>query len=198
MTAEQIALSTHPLYGAIIKEMDNSDSGSGFDASTGVLTLKFTTATSIEAGKPYIVKWEDTSGSVSDPEFTHVTISSTTPTGVASNDGKVTFLGTYSPTLLPKDVTTNLYMGAGSTLYYPNVENFYIRSFRAYFQLTPGTAVKGFVMEFDNDYADGIGTIQNSNFKIQNEEEPIYNLAGQRLQKMQKGINIVNGKKVLK
>ena len=167
-------------------------------AGDGVLTLKFTTANSIEAGKPYIVKWENTSGSVSDPEFTHVTISSTTPTGVASNDGKVTFLGTYSPTLLPKAVTTNLYMGAGSTLYYPNVENFYIRSFRAYFQLTPGTAVKGFVMEFDNDDADGIGTIQNSNFKNQNEEEPIYNLAGQRLQKMQKGINIVNGKKVLK
>lgn len=29
-------------------------------------------------------------------------------------------------------------------------------------------------------------------------EGPIYNLAGQRLQKMQKGINIVNGKKILK
>lgn len=33
---------------------------------------------------------------------------------------------------------------------------------------------------------------------IKNEESSIYNLAGQRIQKMQKGINIVNGKKVLK
>ena len=28
-------------------------------------------------------------------------------------------------------------------------------------------------------------------------DKNIYNLAGQRLQKMQKGINIVNGKKIL-
>ena len=28
-------------------------------------------------------------------------------------------------------------------------------------------------------------------------EGAVYNLAGQRLQKMQKGINIVNGKKIL-
>ena len=42
----------------------------------------------------------------------------------------------------------------------------------------------------------GIESIQNSKFKIQN-EDAIYNLAGQRLSKMQKGINIVNGKKIL-
>ncbi|MCR5850812.1 MAG: hypothetical protein K6G92_08895 [Bacteroidaceae bacterium] len=35
-------------------------------------------------------------------------------------------------------------------------------------------------------------------FIIHNDNEAIYNLAGQRLQKMQRGINIVNGKKVLK
>lgn len=40
----------------------------------------------------------------------------------------------------------------------------------------------------------GIGVIQDSRFKIQNE---IFNLAGQRLNKQQKGINIVKGKKVL-
>ena len=34
-------------------------------------------------------------------------------------------------------------------------------------------------------------TIHNSQFTI------IYNLAGQHLSKMQKGINIINGKKVL-
>ena len=33
---------------------------------------------------------------------------------------------------------------------------------------------------------------------MKKEESSIYNLAGQRIQKMQKGINIVNGKKVLK
>ena len=40
----------------------------------------------------------------------------------------------------------------------------------------------------------GIVSIQNSKFKVQNE---IYNLSGQRLQKMQRGINIVGGKKII-
>ena len=43
---------------------------------------------------------------------------------------------------------------------------------------------------------DGIETIQNSKFKIQN-DEPVYNLAGQRLAKPQRGLNIIGGKKVL-
>ena len=42
----------------------------------------------------------------------------------------------------------------------------------------------------------GIESIQNAKFKIQN-EDAIYNLAGQRLNKMHKGINISGGKKVL-
>lgn len=42
------------------------------------------------------------------------------------------------------------------------------------------------------DFLDGISTIR----KTEKEEGAIYNLAGQRLQKMQKGINIIGGKKV--
>ena len=53
-------------------------------------------------------------------------------------------------------------------------------------------SVKAFVFDFGGD-ADGIQTLSDSPLKGEN----IYNLAGQRLQKMQKGINIVNGKKVL-
>ena len=58
-----------------------------------------------------------------------------------------------------------------------------------------GSLVREFFL-FEDD-ATGIESIQNSKFKIQN-EDAIYNLTGQRIQKMQKGINIVNGKKVLK
>lgn len=54
--------------------------------------------------------------------------------------------------------------------------------------------VKGFALSFD-DLFDGIQTIENG--KLTMENAPIYNLAGQRLQKLQKGVNIVNGKKVL-
>ncbi|MBR4131029.1 MAG: hypothetical protein IKU02_08955 [Bacteroidaceae bacterium] len=53
--------------------------------------------------------------------------------------------------------------------------------------------VKGYIALPDDD-ATGIENL-NANVNL---NENIYNLAGQRLQKMQKGINIVNGKKILK
>ena len=66
---------------------------------------------------------------------------------------------------------------------------------KAYLDTTaPANAgVKGFVFDFDD------ATSINEELRMKNEESEaaIYNLAGQRLSKMQKGINIVNGKKVL-
>jgi hypothetical protein len=47
------------------------------------------------------------------------------------------------------------------------------------------------------DLDDEATSIQNSKFKIQNEGVSIFNLSGQRLSKPIKGINIINGKKVL-
>lgn len=46
--------------------------------------------------------------------------------------------------------------------------------------------------------ATGIVEVKSEELKVNNSERSIYNLAGQRLERMQKGINIVNGKKILK
>ena len=54
VSAAQMAETTHPLYGTIIKELNTSTSNL---AANGQLTLNFETVTAIEAGKPYIVKW---------------------------------------------------------------------------------------------------------------------------------------------
>ena len=62
---------------------------------------------------------------------------------------------------------------------------------KAYYQLTSNQGVKAFY--FSADEATGIENLNNQNTL----NTPIYNLAGQRLQKMQKGINIVGSKKVL-
>ena len=62
---------------------------------------------------------------------------------------------------------------------------------RAYLQATTNQA-RGFVLNFD-DEATGIVSTPGET----EEGTVIYNLSGQRLNKMQKGINIVNGKKVL-
>ena len=59
--------------------------------------------------------------------------------------------------------------------------------------LTTTSNVKAFF--FGEDDATSI----NEELRVKNEEfAPIFNLAGQRLSKMQKGINIINGKKILK
>jgi hypothetical protein len=64
---------------------------------------------------------------------------------------------------------------------------------KAYLAL-PSSGVKGFAFGLEDD-ATAIETIVNGQ---QTTEGAIYNLAGQRINKMQKGINIVNGKKILK
>ena len=68
-----------------------------------------------------------------------------------------------------------------------------IKPFRAY--LTAQLAgVKDF-LSIIFDEATAISQVQGSGFKVQDSE--IFNLAGQRMSKLQKGVNIVNGKKVL-
>ena len=64
---------------------------------------------------------------------------------------------------------------------------------KAYLEVPAGSGVKGFTFDFDDEAT----SIQNSKFKIQNEGVSIFNLSGQRLSKPIKGINIINGKKVL-
>ena len=63
-----------------------------------------------------------------------------------------------------------------------------IKAGKAYLETASG--VKAFL--FSGDDATGISAVESLN-----ENGAIYNVAGQRLNKMQKGINIVNGKKVL-
>ncbi|MBR4129463.1 MAG: hypothetical protein IKU02_00890 [Bacteroidaceae bacterium] len=63
---------------------------------------------------------------------------------------------------------------------------------KAYLALSGTSGVKGFT--FEEEDPTGINEVE-SNF---NDDEVIYNIAGQRINKMQKGINIINGKKILK
>ena len=61
---------------------------------------------------------------------------------------------------------------------------------RAYIHIDGGEGVKSFAINFDD--TDAIGAI-----KAVNDNADIFNLAGQRVSKAQKGIYIINGKKVL-
>lgn len=84
-------LSGTPLEGAQVKELASSS----FSAQTGTLTLNFSeNLTEIEAGHPYVVKWESGSN-IESPKFEGVTISSTEP--VAKETDAASFVGTFSP-----------------------------------------------------------------------------------------------------
>ena len=61
---------------------------------------------------------------------------------------------------------------------------------KAYLDVPEGSGIKAII--FADDAATGIANIEKNV-----EDGRIYNVAGQRLSKMQKGVNIVNGKKIL-
>ena len=218
-----LVLEGSPLEGATVKELaveekflypnsqylisENGIYQTGYDASTGTLSLYFKEATSIEAGKPYLIKWPQAIPHIKNPVFTDVTVTATTPSTITSTDGYVSFVGTYSPTDIFSAEKTNLYIGADNTLYYPwadNMEHFYINSCRGYFQLNKGltagdpSAVKEFRLNFgEEDSADGIENVQCSMFNVQC-NDAWYDLSGRRLggKPTQKGIYINNGIKV--
>ncbi len=66
---------------------------------------------------------------------------------------------------------------------------------KAFLKVPASAGVKAFTVVING--ADGIKEIENGKMKIENGEESIFNLAGQRLSAPQKGINIVNGEKVI-
>ena len=227
LTATQ--LEDSPLAGATLMELDtectNDNRQTGFDAATGTLNLYFKTATTIEAGKPYLIKWGTPNSDpdapidvIYNPTFTGVTVNGTGSLSVTSADGAVSFLGTYNPISIGNEGdNTILYMGAESTLYHPNAA-MDINSFRAYFQLNNGlvcgnpnqggSSINAFVLNFD-DETTGIVSIENSRFFdersgkaeriIENGADAWYTLDGRKLngKPSAKGIYINNGHKVV-
>lgn len=191
-----------PIAGAQVKALSSST------FSDGTLTLNFTPAKTIEAGKPYIIKWNTTiAGNLSDPVFTSVTVSTTTTTSVETT--YVDFIGTYSPIIWDKENKSILFLGAANTLYYPQPsggQNPFINSCRAYFELkgiTAGTpsspGIKSFALNFDDDTTTGVTTLATAE---RAGEGSWYDLSGRKMVKssnrpISRGVYIHNGKKVV-
>ena len=103
------------------------------------------------------------------------------------------YVGVYAPIVLEEGDFFLATKGGVQNVFQSKGNNDKVKGFRAYFQKKTQAPVKAFMYIGDDD-ATGILTIDDEQLTIDNE---IYNLAGQRMSKMQKGINIVNGKKVL-
>ena len=184
-----------PLAGATVKTL----SSTSYEAGTKTLTLNFNeeNLTSLEAGKPYLVKWES-GGNIEDPMFQGVTISDTAN---AVSTQYVDFVGTYSPVTLLADDKSKLFLSTDNTVYYPSVDKT-VNAFRAYFELKgltagdlPSADVRVFVLNFDDKAPTGIRSIDN----VGKESGAWYDLQGSRLvgKPATKGIYINNGNKIV-
>ena len=182
----------------------------GFDTTTGTLYLYFRDASSIEAGKPYIIKWATASPNYFEPsQFTGVTISSIAPSSTTSADGKLTFTGTYAPVEIGSTGDdTKLFLGANNNLYWPYAA-MTIGCQRAYFQLNgltagepanpqSGTGVRAFVLNFGDSEASSIENVQCSMVNVQS-NNAWYDMSGRRLngKPTRAGVYIHNGTKVV-
>ena len=177
--------------------------------SEGLLTLNFANASSIEAGKPYLVKVSATTNLSSAP-FTGVTVSKD---AVPFTSTDVDFIPTLGTTTVTGEVKSILFLGASNKLYNPNAENSSMKGFRAYFQLK-GTAAsaRAFNIDFGDGETTGIISVSGSGLMVNCfdgcydlqgrciEGQPTQRSAEGRLypQGLKKGVYIVNGKKVIK
>ena len=173
--------------------------------ANGDLTLTFSDpVTTIEAGKPYIIKWEkaadyvnDNAHNIVEPTFSKVTIKSGDDGGfVDVETDYVDFLGIYNFRPVLEDEHSILFVGAGNTLYWP-MKGATLGACRAYFKLKNGLTVgdlAGARMLFDEETTE-IKFLDDSKDVI----TPWFSLDGRRLggKPTQKGLYIHNGKKVV-
>ena len=175
----------------------------------GTLTLNFTaqgTITTLKAGKPYIIRWDETGDDLINPLFENVTIGSDK---IIITTDYIDFIGTYSPTDIYEDGDkTYLYLGDANALYYPTTPNFTINSFRAYFQLTneltagepsAPSSIRAFVLNFDGSEQTGIEEIETEKLPNSKYDGAWYSLDGMRLDSKPsaRGIYINNGRRIV-
>lgn len=153
--------------------------------------IRFTNITDIPANTGVILYQPTyTEGAVN---LTIGDASSTTTGNVLNGIVASTPLATVKTDLSATNILTMQNDGTkGLGFYQYNGTN--LNGFRVFVDSNDAVGVKSFVFDFDDDDATGIVSLLEKT----EEGTAIYNIAGQRLSKMQKGINIVNGKKILK
>jgi surface protein len=162
---------------------------SGYTNDGTTVTISFTDANSIEAGKPYIVM---PTTNITNPVFNDVTINNIMQDVIISN--AATFKGNYAPVPLSANDTKKLFL-ANNMLYYPT-GSVTVKPFRAYFELTSDVPTASGAPNLVIDFGEttGVGELRTENRRIKNS---FYDLQGRRLngKPTQKGIYIHHGKK---
>ena len=201
-----VSTASGTLSGDNVQAMTLNTTTSNF--ADGTLTLNFDDATTIPAGKPFIIKWDESGTDITNPVFEGVTVSNATNN--ATVEGVLTFTGTYAPVTIADDGdNTKLYLGSANTLYYPK-KAMTIGCHRAYFQLAEGITagepvsgsnaqqIRAFNLNFEDDEATGIVSAEANSSLLHSSLSEWYTLDGVKLaaKPTAKGLYIHNGKKV--
>lgn len=160
-------------------------------------TIVFKEATAIEAGKPYLIKWANSSSDAVNVEktFEGVTlVAAATP--VVVKEGGISFNGFYKMTAASELGGTSVAaIGAGNKLF--KVTEGKMKGFRAAFVLSSGAEATKYNVVIDGT-ATGIEDLVIDGVKANGR---VYNLNGQfvgnSLNGLQPGLYIQNGKKIV-
>lgn len=193
------SLTGTPLEGAIVKTLVSASLD-----DNGVLTLNFSDdLTQLEAGKPYIVKWEsaEDAADLVNPVFNAVTLNAAFADVTTD---LMTFKGFFSPCSFEGEDKTVLFMGENNTLHYPNAA-MTIGSCRAYFKLiglvVGGSAagVKSVRLNFSDDEATAIQLIPSADGRWNSSDGRWYSIDGRVLNARPAlpGLYIHDGRKVM-
>lgn len=168
LSAYEIADAECPLHGFVIKEFEHSEE------NTEAVDLYLRQVTSIEAGKPYFVRF---AGATSDARlnpltFRDVQIKLSTPVEVETAEGVQPY-GIFNPHALTGGDNTTYFLSSNNTLYWPSA-NGTINGFRVYVHIdlsTPmGSALyHGAPMRIreSNNSATGIENIPSTEVRTQ-------------------------------
>lgn len=163
-----------------------------------VLTLHLEDATSIVAGKPYLI-YVSTTKSLT-PGFDGVTwmsFSGTEPTLTRTETTYCDFVPVFNPTELENDNKNILFLIGNNQLRWPDGNKYTapMRGLRAYFVVKDPAAqeARTFVLSFDDQTTAIVSLRQDS--KELDTNAPMYDLLGQQVSSSYRGIVIQNGKK---
>ena len=143
-------------------------------------------ATEIVAGEPYLVK---PAADVVNPTFNGVVVSN--PAEAVHGEGSYKFAAHLYNTALATNGSVAYVSTTDSSI--KKLTSGSINGLRAIFNIPTGSLAKALVV----DFGEGTTGILNVDAEGNIYEGQIYNLAGQRVNMTQKGLYIVNGKKVL-
>lgn len=172
---------------------------SKFDAETGELTFSDVTNSSCWNNEPMLIKSTAALTSITGKRAgTGGSGSGITYGDMQDVADDVTMLATYSSISAINEFasdTKNYVLGTDNNLHRVT-SAVSLKPFRAFFKLSNAVEVKANILTLNlDDDTDAIRTLKDG--QMTKDGMDIFNLAGQRLQKLQKGINIVNGKKIL-